>query len=133
MAKVIELRKVIQSTLKAIHPNVIVGGISKSRVHFQDAPADSPYPYLVYDLPNSNDDGLMERFVMDVDGWDDSTDTTAIETLMSNVDQGLHRKVVVVEDIALIFYRENRIPLLDDDPRIRRRKYVYQVRTYGGM
>jgi hypothetical protein len=120
MSKIIELRKSIHSLLKSVH----------ARVYFQNAPDNATYPYLVYDLPNSIDDGLMERFVLEVDGWDQSKDTTTIETLMSNMDAEMHRKVVVVNGIAMIFYRENRLSLIDDDPRIRRRKYVYQIRTY---
>jgi hypothetical protein len=122
MIKTVELRKAIQASLKSIH----------ARVYFQHAPDKTTYPYVVYDLPNSTDDGLMERFVLEVDGWDDSKDTNGIETLMNSVDSKLHRKVLVVNgELALIFYRENRLSLPDDDPRIRRRKYVYQIRTYG--
>jgi hypothetical protein len=134
MIKIIELRKIIKASLKTVHPNVLVDGESKSRVHYENAPDKGIYPYLVYDLPNSNDDGSMEQFILDVDGWDNPAkgDTTALETLMDNVDKQLHRKTVVINGtLSMTFYRENRIPLKDDDPRIKRRKYVYQVRTYN--
>ncbi len=133
MIKVIELRKVINSYLKSIHPNVSVNGVSKSRVHYERSPDDAVFPYLVYNLSNSVDDGSMERFILDLDGWDTplNGDTTAIETLMDSTDSGLHRKTVMVgTELSLTFYRENRLSLLDDDSRIRRRKYVYQVRTH---
>jgi hypothetical protein len=123
MIKTVELRKAIQASLKSIHP----------RVYFQYAPNEAVYSYLVYDFPNSTDDGLMERFVLEVDGWDRPTDgdTTSLEKLMDNADKELHRKVIVVNgELALIFYRENRLSLPDDDQRIKRRKYVYQIRTY---
>jgi hypothetical protein len=122
MIKTVELRKAIQASLKSIH----------TRVYFQHAPDNAVYPYLVYDLPNSTDDGLMERFVLEVDGWSNSKDTNEVETLMDSMDKELHRRVVIVNgELALILYRENRLAPIDDDPRIRRRKYVYQIRTYG--
>jgi hypothetical protein len=131
MVKVIEIRKAIQSYLKSKHP----------RVYFQDAPKNAVYPYLVYDLSNSVDDGSMENFTLDVDGWDtpDAGDTTVLETLMSDVDgdghkqnpSGLHRKTIMILDkMSATFYRENRLPLPDDDKRIHRRKYIYQIRTH---
>jgi hypothetical protein len=120
MVKMIEIRKVVQSTLKAIHP----------RVYFQDAPDDAAPPYLVYDLPNSFDDDPLERFVMDIDGWDKSKDTTALETLMDSIDKEMNKKTIMIQNMAVTFYRENRLSLTDDDPRIIRRKYTYQIRTH---
>ncbi|MCR8635748.1 DUF3168 domain-containing protein [Paenibacillus radicis (ex Xue et al. 2023)] len=124
MSKVTELRKVIQSQLKVIHP----------RVFYEITPDNTKFPYIVFELPNSVDDGTMENFVLEVDGWDAPTDadTMPLEQLMSNIDEALHKKVVTGEGLAFIFYRENRMSLPDDDKRIRRRKYVYQVRTFGG-
>jgi hypothetical protein len=121
MIKIIEIRKYLLILLKSIHP----------RVYFEQAPDNAVYPYIVYNLPNSFEEGIMEQFVLDIDAWDNSKDTTSLETLIDSVDQSLHRKVAVVNDtMAFIFYRENRLSLTDDDPRIRRRKYVYQIRTY---
>ncbi|NOU63177.1 hypothetical protein GC096_03835 [Paenibacillus sp. LMG 31461] len=124
MSKVIALRTAIQSMLKAQHP----------RVYYELASESASFPYLVYDLPNSFDDGTMENFVLHVDGWDSPVngDTIALETLMEKIDQSLHRKVIRTNGMAFIIYRDNRLSLLDDDKRIRRRKIIYQVRTFGG-
>ena len=122
MIKVIEIREIIQTALKSIH----------SRVYYRIAPDTAVFPYLVYDLPNSADDGTLEQFVLDVDAWDDTNgDTTIVEILIDNADKSLHRKTITVDDVlAVTFYRESRLTLTDDDPNIKRRKYIYQVRTF---
>ncbi|MGJ9381531.1 tail completion protein gp17 [Salipaludibacillus sp. CF4.18] len=123
MIKVIELRKIIKTALKSIHPHV----------HYQSAPDGSDFPYLVYDLPNSIDDGSLEQFVLDVDAWDvpANGDTTTVETLIDSADKALHRKTITVNnELAVTFYRENRLPLTDDDPKIKRIKYTYEARTF---
>jgi len=122
MIKVIEIREIIQTALKSVHP----------RVYYRSAPDNKPFPYLVYDLPNSNDDGTLEQFVLDVDAWDSTNgDTTGLETLIDNADKSLHRKTITVDDnLAITFYRESRLTLTDDDPNIKRRKYIYQIRTF---
>jgi hypothetical protein len=119
--KIIELRTAIQALLETLH----------ARVYFHDVPDDATMPYLVFDLPNSIDSGALENFVLDVDGWDANSDTTALETMMGTVDDGLHKKTILVTDkIGIILYRENRLGGEDDDVRIKRRKYIYQARTY---
>lgn len=123
MNKILELRKAIVAALRAAHP----------RVYFEEATEGAEYPYLVYELPDSIDDGTLEQFVLDVDGWDapKGGDTTALETMMDAADRAINRLAVTVDDrLAITFYRDNRLSLRDDDPRIRRRKYVYQARTY---
>jgi hypothetical protein len=130
--KIISVRKDIKSFLKSIHPNVTIDGESKSRVHYEVAPEDAPYPFLAYILNNSTDDGTTERFVLEIDGWDNQADTTALETLMSDLDAELHRRTVMIDDnLSATYYRENRLTIKDPDAQLRRRQYVYQVRVNG--
>lgn len=117
----IELRKVIHALLKTVH----------SRVHFVDAPEAATFPYVVYNLPTStNADGTREDFILEVDVWDNATDTTAIETLTQNIDTLLNREHSINAKVLVNFYRVNRLVLTDDDKSIKRRKLTYQAKTY---
>ena len=131
----------MKAFVKAIHPNVAIDGKSVSRVHFQAAPENAPFPYLVYDFPNISPDGeSMDLAMVDIDGWDSPTngDTAALETLMALVNgngnlispTGLDKATLFTEAIAVTFYLDIKIPLRDDDPRIRRRKYIYQAKLF---
>lgn len=119
--KIIKIRNDIQALLSSINPEI----------YYEVADNDVVYPHVVFDLVNSTDDGTMERFVLEIDGWDDNKDTTELETLMSEIDQALHRRTVVIDEISLTFYRENRLTVRDPNPNLRRRQYSYQVRVYG--
>ena len=120
MSKITDIRTTIQTLITSAHP----------RSYFETAPINAVYPYVVCELPNSIDDGSLEQFVLDVDGWDKSKSSLAIEAVMTAVDANLHRKTVVVNGMSITIYRENRLSLVDDEPQIRRRKYIYQVRTF---
>lgn len=121
MIKVLEIRTALMTILKAVH----------SRTFFGVAPDDAIMPYVVVDMPNSVDGDSLENFVLDVDIWDDDQDTTTLETLANSIDTSLHKKTILVTDkVGFVIYRENRLNLTDDDPRIRRRKYVYQLRSF---
>lgn len=124
MSKVINLRAAIRAALTAVHP----------RVFYERAPQGETYPYLVYVLDDSQDDSPIEQFRLEVDGWDAAADTTALETLMDAVDAALHRKVslIALQDLGFTVFRDRRFPLADDDPQLRRRKAIYNVRAIGG-
>lgn len=118
------LRKLLHPYLKSIHP----------RVYFQDAPDNAQFPYLVYDFTQIVNDGEeFETVAVDVDGWDmpSDGDTTALEILMQTVNDALNKKTLTAEGLAVTFYLDRKIPLRDDNPAIKRRKYIYEARLFG--
>lgn len=124
MIKMLEIRKTIFTLLSSVTSNA----------YYQDVPENTPNPYVTVDISNSIDDGTLERFVMDIDGWGASNNTSALETLMHNVDETLHRKTVYIDasgqQLGITFYRENRLTFHENDKRIFRRRYIYQIRTH---
>lgn len=113
----IEVRKALNLYLKTLHP----------RVYFQTAPENAVFPYIVYDLPNIISDGEGGEIVtLDIDGWDMNTtgDTTTIENLMQTINS-IDKQVLTTDEITVVFYLENKMALIDDDKRIKRRKYTY--------
>ena len=118
------LRKLLHPYLKSIHP----------RVYFQDAPDDAQFPYLTYDFTQITNDGEeFETVAVDIDGWDMPAggDTTALENLMESVNDALNKKTLTAEGLAVTFYLDRKIPLRDDNPAIKRRKYIYEARLFG--
>ena len=116
------LRELIHPFLKSIHP----------RVYFQIAPDSAEFPYLVYDFTQIVNDGEeFETVAVDIDGWDLTDDTTALETLMQTVNDALNKKTLTAEGLAITFYLDRKIPLRDDNPAIKRRKYIYEARLFG--
>lgn len=117
----IELRKILRAQLEAIHPRAI----------FQNTTDTVQFPYLVYDIPNVYFDGESGQIAtVDVDGWDDDPDTAALENLMALVRSYLDKKTFQTEKIAVTFYLDSVLPLTDEDPHIKRRKYIFQARLF---
>lgn len=118
--KMIELRTLIHSLLKSIHPHI----------YFLRAPENAPIPYLVYSLEVRNESESTQLVILDVDGWDIGEDTTHLETLMSNLNSNLDKKTLTAENMAVSFYLDRKIPMIDDDPALLRRLYMYQGKLF---
>lgn len=125
----IELRKAISTYLKSIHPSV----------YFQSAPDTATFPYIVYDISNYIDNGENQSLiVVDIDGWDrpSNGDTMRIEEMMESINgngnlhtaSGLDKRTLTTDKIVVSFYLDSKLPIADDDPTIKRRKYTYQAR-----
>ena len=118
----IDPRRALHPHLRAVHP----------RVYFQRAPDTATFPYLTYSFEVLPDGESFELVVLDIDGWDMpiSGDTTQLENLMTDVDRAMNKTTLTTDDLVVSFYLDRKLALEDDNPKIIRRKYVYQGRLF---
>lgn len=115
------LRKILTTTLKEVHP----------KVYFKRAVTGATYPYITFDLPNSASIEDMELINLDVDVWDNNSDTTIIEDLASSIWSKLNRLYHIDENMSFSIYRSTRLSLNDeDDTRLNRRLLTFNIRFY---
>jgi hypothetical protein len=126
----IKLRTELKRILKEIHPDVIVDGESISRVHFEKATDVTPFPYVVFDLPQSYDIDDQEIFNLDIDIYDDDEDTTTLETLSNSIWQRLNKYYFINEDMQFSIHRLRRFIIKSDEDNIRRRTLMFNIRYY---
>jgi hypothetical protein len=115
-----EIRNVIKSQLKAIHP----------RVYFLKAPNNAQFPYLVYTIELTDLGDGLRMVTLDVDGWDNQDHTTVLETLMTSVKNALDRNLSINENLFLSFYLDRQLALTDDNPQLNRRTNIFLGRLY---
>lgn len=122
--RVIEMRKALQALLLTAH----------DEVYYEEAPDGATYPYIVYNLIDSTDDGSLEQVMLEVDGWDApiSGNTIPLEEMMGNVDNVLHRAKIYSENVFFSIYRETRRNVPEPDSRLRHRYLEFQIRLMGG-
>ncbi len=120
----IELRRALRPHIRSIHP----------RAWFEWPPDTARFPYLIYSIPSYYDDGEGHQLItLDVDGWDRpeiAGDTTELENLMTAVNASMNKVTLTTDSLVVSFYLDNKLALKDDDPRILRRKYIYQGRMF---
>jgi hypothetical protein len=118
--QMINIRKAIQAHLKSIHP----------QLYFMQAPESAKFPYLVYQIEITNLGDDLQMVTFDVDGWDNNSDTTELETIMDKVKQSLNKQIMITPKLAVFLDLDRRLTLTDTDPRINRRKYIFNGRLY---
>jgi hypothetical protein len=69
--------------------------------------------------------------ILEVDGWDKAKTSTALETLMYNVNAVIDRKTVN-GTVGIVVYLDSKLSIPDPDTSIIRRKYNYNLKTMQG-
>lgn len=116
----IDARKAIYAQLKAVHP----------RVYYLRAPETADFPYLVYEFEITDLGDGLQLLTLDVDGWDNRADTTELENLMMATKSRFNRSIVIDDKQVIHFYLDRQLALVDEDPSLNRRKYIYQGRLF---
>lgn len=100
-------------------------------VYFEIAPQKASLPYIVFKLPNSvTVESDRMDYVLQIDLWDNKADTSALETLTSDIDKSLYRLQYMDATQFIKFERESRLMIPDPDPTIKRRQLRYTVKHY---
>lgn len=100
-------------------------------IYFEQAPNDAQYPYAVFKLPDSlNIESDRQDYSLIVDVWDNKPDTTILETLTDSLDNLLYKQSYLDTNQHLLFQRENRLMIPDEDSSIRRRQLQYTIKRY---
>lgn len=115
-----QIRTVISEKLKSVHP----------KVHHLKAPTDAIPPYLVYQVSLQDLGDGLQLMTLDIDGWDTAEDTTALEDLMARVNELFNKKTIITDRLSVSIYTDRMLSITDDDPRINRRKYIFQGRLF---
>lgn len=120
MSKTLELRKQLQIIFKTITDNI----------HYEIAPDNSPYPYLVYELSELTYNYGKAVMQLEVNILDYGTSTSVVETLSDTLQDTLHKLYFINDKIQYSVYRRNRNTVQEEDKKIKRRRLIFEIQLY---
>jgi hypothetical protein len=99
------------------------------RVYDSRTPTDKAYPYVNIRYPTigENDESFRQSVIVEIDIWDNETDTTALDTLTDSIDTALNRVVDTTLFYRVLRLNPYRFELDEPDENIRRRQLRYQI------
>ncbi|MCR1953002.1 hypothetical protein NSA50_18540 [Clostridium sp. DSM 100503] len=119
MSKTIELRKDIKKILSEAH----------DRVFYRKANDKVAYPYCTYLIKDIYGAKALEINIWNID---DKDSTATIEELADNIQKILDDTISINEHHSIIlYYNEDRKWIDDEDKRIQRINFSYEIRYYG--
>lgn len=119
MSSTIELRKDIKKILSGAY----------ERIFYRKANDKVLYPYITYLIKDIYGAKVLEINVWNIDPEDG---TVTIEDLSDNIQNVLDDTISINEHHSIIlYYNEDRKWIDDEDNRIQRINFTYEIRYYG--
>lgn len=119
VSSTIALRKDIKSLLSNVH----------ERVFYRKANDEVIYPYIIYVIKDIYGAKVLEINIWSIDPEDS---TVTIENLADDIQKALDNSIVINDNHSIIlYYNEDRKWIDDEDKRIQRINFSYEIRYYG--
>lgn len=118
MTKSIELRDSVKRLLQ---------GCTSAGIYYQRAEKDAAFPYVVFEIRRLGESDGIERCVLELNAWNQDMTASAIEDIMDQIEEGIHRNLQTEENRTYIIYRGPRQPVDDEDKSIRRIREQFEM------
>jgi len=102
------------------------------RIYDTIAPQATTYPYIVIRYPSVSelDESTRKNYILEVDIYDNLTDTTRLETLTKEIDDVLDRSVNRSQYYKIYRNTPYLLRLPDEDEKLRRNQLRYIVHKF---
>ena len=114
-----EIKTIIRALLLTLCPEV----------YYEDAPPEANFPRIVFDL-NCFFSGDRSDYSLEINVWDRSSDTAAVDALADACVKLLDRRSDLTDTLHYRIYRATRNKVADPDPALRRRRLTFDLYAY---
>lgn len=128
--------KTVNDLLYSIY--TLINNATTEAVYKGQVPESATYPYVHFQLSNSNDNQGREDFILNINCWDKDYSSITLNNLVDTVDRAVNRHWINTTGstaststgkINACFYRINRMKLPSDD-EFQGTELKYVVKTY---
>lgn len=97
-------------------------------VYLENADNDSIFPYIVYTISNTINNGDIHSYFLDIDLWDKSETTINIDELAKKIKK-LDKITYIDENIQFTMYYERIINTKSEHIELKRYTMIFEIRA----
>ena len=97
-------------------------------VYLESADSDSLFPYLIYNISNVVNNGVIHSYFLDVDIWDKSDTTIKIDELEERLKK-LDKTTYINENIQFTMYYDRTINTKSEHIELKRYTVMFEIRA----
>ena len=88
------------------------------------------YPYAVLDIKELDNEALTQ-YLLEIEIWDKSEDTTQLETICDDLKSYLDKKKVVKDNYAYVIWFSSCLTDKEDDRTIKKRVLSFEIHLFN--
>lgn len=98
--------------------------------YFMNAYNKAKYPYAVLDLKEIDNEALTQ-YLLEIEIWDKSEDTTELETICDDLKKLLNQKTEMLESYAYAIWFSNCLTDKEEDRTIKKRVLSFEIHLFN--
>lgn len=116
--------------LKDVIKEILEDATQKS-TFYQKADKEEGYPYTVFDFRRIGSDYGVDKFILEVNSWDNHETSSRIEKIMDDLETEVHANNIVTEIGSVTIYKGPREPVPDENKDIKRIREQFEMHVVG--
>lgn len=96
-------------------------------VFIERSTKETKYPYFVFECRRLSEDSGIEKYVLEVNGWDQQPTSSRIKAKMNELEKAIHKLKHNDKDRTIIIYKGQKSMVDDEDKSIKRIRQQFEM------
>lgn len=97
--------------------------------YYEEAQKNAKYPYAVFSMQRLGDEEGTEKYVLEINVWDQHFHYSRAEEMMDNIEKTLHRGIFCTDDFIIRIFKDQRKNIPDSDKTLNRIRAQFEMKV----
>lgn len=97
--------------------------------YYEDSPENAEYPYAVFSLQKLGEEEGIEKYILEINVWDQHAYCSRAEKMTDDLEKLLHRGIFYTENFLIRIFADRRQNIPDQDKNIKHIREQYEMKV----